>query len=222
FTFFWFLNSEYGSWSPNRIYGGVQKETSLLALLSKQGIDRVWTMLRMIPAYFVDQRFGIIVYAPVYIAFFPAVVWSTYKEGTKLSPLLILFFAHFLLLSWGAQMGGFAPPSRHFVVMVPFLIIPILLTFSDWKFFQKILFLILATVSAIITVLILTNFRLVFTNTTWRNPEGYSEFWKYLHMEHLIPRLTSSPPDYVALSGWLAAVCIISILLYPRFSRAAS
>lgn len=222
FTFFWFLNAEYGSWSPNRIYGGVQKETSLLALLSREGIDRIWTMLRMIPAYFVDQRFGIFVYAPVYIAFFPAVIWSTQKEGTKLSPLLILFFAHFLLLSWGAQMGGFAPPSRHFVVMVPFLIIPILVTFSDWRPFQKILFLVLAGLSEIITILMLMNYRLVFTNTTWRNPEGYSEFWKYLHMEHLIPRLTSSPPDYVALSAWLAAVFIISILLYPRFTRAAA
>ncbi len=221
FTFFWFLHSEYGSWSPNRIYGGVQKDTSLLALLSKEGIDRVWTMIRMIPAYFVDQRFGIIVYAPTYIAFFPAVIWSTQKEGTKLSPLLILFLAHFLLLSWGAQMGGFAPPSRHFVVMVPFLIVPILLTYSDWKLFQKILFYTLALFSGVITILILMNYRLVFTNTTWRNPEGYSEFWKYFHLEHLLPRLTSTPPDYVPLAGWIAVVCIVSILLYPRFRRAA-
>ncbi len=221
FTFFWFLNSEYGSWSPNRIYGGVQKETSLFALLSREGIDRVWTMIRMIPAYFVDQRFGIIVYAPAYIAFFPAVIWSTQKEGTKLSPLLILFMAHFLLLSWGAQMGGFAPPSRHFVVMVPFLIIPILLTYSDWKFFQKILFNTLAFFGGVITILVLMNYRLVFTNTTWRNPEGYSEFWKYFHVEHLIPRLTSTPPDYVPLAVWIAIVCIVSILLFPRFRRAA-
>jgi hypothetical protein len=221
FTFFWFLHSEYGSWSPNRIYGGVQKETSLLALLSREGIDRVWTMIRMIPAYFVDQRFGILVYTPTYIAFFPAVIWSTHKEGTKLSPLLILFLAHFLLLSWGAQMGGFAPPSRHFVVMVPFLIVPILLTYSDWKLFQKILFYTLAFISGVTTILILVNYRLVFTNTTWRNPEGYSEFWKYLHLEHLIPRLTSTPPDYLPLAGWFAVVCIVSILLYPRFRRAA-
>jgi hypothetical protein len=129
--------------------------------------------------------------------------------------------AHFLLLSWGAQMGGFAPPSRHFVVMVPFLIIPILLTYSDWKLFQKILFYIVAFISGIISILILMHYRLVFTNTTWRNPEGYSEFWKYFHLEHLIPRLTSTPPDYVALAGWVAAVCILSILLYPRFRRAA-
>jgi hypothetical protein len=221
FTFFWFLYSEYGSWSPNRIYGGVQKETSLLALLSREGIDRVWTMIRMIPAYFVDQRFGIIVYAPVYIAFFPAVIWSTHNEGTKITPLLILFLAHFLLLSWGAQMGGFAPPSRHFVVMVPFLIIPILLTFSDWKRFQKILFLVLGGIGWLITIFILMNYRLVFTNTTWRNPEGFSEFWKHFHIEHLVPRLTSSPPDYVALAGWLAAVFIVLILLYPRIKRAA-
>lgn len=216
FTFFLFLYSEYGGWSPNRIYGGAQKETTLLALLSKEGLDRVWTMMRMIPAYFLDQRFGIIVYTQAYIAFFPAVIWSTHKEGTKLIPLLILFFAHFLLLSWGAQMGGFAPPSRHFVVMVPFLILPILITYSDWSRIQKGLFLTLAAFGWSVALFVLMNYRLVFTNTTWRNPDGYSEFWKHFHLEHLIPRLTSSPPDYVAFAGWAAAVIVLSVFLYPK------
>jgi hypothetical protein len=79
----------------------------------------------------------------------------------------------------------------------------------------------LAFIGGFITTLVLMNYRLVFTNTTWRNPEGYSEFWKYFHLEKLIPRLTSTPPDYVPLAGWIAAVCIISIFLYPRLKRAA-
>ena len=216
FSFFMFLNSEYGSWSPNRIYGGAQKETSLFELLTKEGFDRVLVMLRMIPGYFLDQRFGIILYAPAYVAFFPALLWSIHKEGTKLSPLIILFSAHFLLLSWGAQMGGYAPPSRHFVVMVPFLIIPILLTFSSWNRFQKGLFLSLAAIGWCIAALILMNYRLIYTNATWRNPDGYSEFWQHFRLEHILPRFTSSPPDYALAAIWITIAAVLSFLLYPR------
>ncbi len=216
FSFFWFLHSEYGSWSPNRIYGGAQRETSLFELLTKEGVERVIVMLRMIPGYFLDQRFGIIIYAPAYAAFFPSLVWSIHKEGTKLSPLIILFSAHFLLLSWGAQMGGFAPPSRHFVVMVPFLIIPILITYSSWKRYQKILFLTLAAIGWGIAALILRNYRLIYTNATWRNPDGYSEFWQHFGMEHWLPRFTSSPPDFVLAAIWIAITIVIGFVLYPR------
>jgi hypothetical protein len=216
FSFFWFLNSEYGSWSPNRIYGGAQRETSLLELLTKEGLDRVMVMLRMIPGYFLDQRFGIVLYAPVYASFFPALLWSVHKEGTKLTPLIILFSAHFLLLSWGAQMGGYAPPSRHFVVMVPFLIIPILLTYSFWSRFQKGLFFSLAAIGWSIAALILMNYRLVYTNATWRNPDGFSEFWQHFGMQSVIPRFTSSPPDYALAAVWIIITAVLGFLLYPR------
>jgi hypothetical protein len=216
FSFFWFLYSEYGSWSPNRIYGGAQKETSLFELLTKEGIDRVLVMLRMIPGYFLDQRFGIVLYAPVYAAFFPALLWSTHKEGTKITPLVILFSAHFLLLSWGAQMGGFAPPSRHFVVMTPFLITPILITYSAWKRYQKNLFLTLAAIGWGIAVLILMNYRLIYTNATWRNPDGYSEFWSHLGLQHWLPRFTSSPPDFALAAVWIAVTIALGFILYPR------
>jgi hypothetical protein len=223
-SFFLFLNAEYGSWSPNRIYGGAQKETSLIELLTKEGVERLLVMVRMIPGYFLDQRFGIIVYAPVYIAFFPALVWSIHKEETKLSPLVILFSAHFLLLSWGAQMGGFAPPSRHFVVMVPFLMIPILITYSSWNRFQKGLFFLLAGIGLAIAGLILMNYRLVYTNATWRNPDGFSEFWQNFGLQHWIPRFTSSPPDYLQAAIWIAITAGIGYLLYPtaKFGGRAS
>jgi hypothetical protein len=216
FSFFWFLYSEYGSWSPNRIYGGAQKETSLLELLTKEGSDRVLVMLRMIPGYFLDQRFGIILYAPAYAAFFPALLWSTHKEGTKITPLVILFCAHFLLLSWGAQMGGFAPPSRHFVVMTPFLIIPILITYSSWKRYQKVLFLALAAIGWGVALLILMNYRLIYTNATWRNPDGYSEFWSHFGLQHWLPRFTSSPPDFVLAAVWIVITAALGFILYPR------
>jgi hypothetical protein len=215
-AFFLFLHSEYGSWSPNRIYGGAQKEASLLDLLTREGPERLWVMLRMLFAYWIDQRFGILVYAPVYFAFLPAVIWCVKTYRTRMIPLLALFAAHFVLLSWGAQMGGFAPPSRHFVVMIPMIALPILLVFDSWRRAQKILCIFLAAVGWLVSGLILSHYRLIFTNATWRNPDGYSEFWSWLRLEHLIPQLTTAQPVYVIASIWLVFIILLTLLLWPR------
>src|SRR5262249_8246758 len=120
FSFFVFLHSEYGSWSPNRIYVWWQKQTSLIERVQQMGFERVVVMMRMIFGYWLDQRFGIIPYAPFYIAFFPAILWFENRSRSTLRlPLLALFVSHFLVLCWAAQMGGYAPPSRHFVVLIP-------------------------------------------------------------------------------------------------------
>ena len=37
FSFFFFLHAEYGSWSPNRIYGGWQKQTGMFELIEELG-----------------------------------------------------------------------------------------------------------------------------------------------------------------------------------------
>jgi hypothetical protein len=175
-------------------------------------------MMRMLPGYFLDQRFGIIVYAPFYAAFFPCFLWCLKSFRVKFAPVAVLFLAHYGLLSWGAQMGGYAPPSRHFVVMIPFLVLSISLCFPIWTRFQKILFAVLASAGLAISIFILSNYRSIFTNATWRNPDGYSEFFQLLGLHHAIPRFTSSPPDFLIAAVWIAAVAVISFLLYPRSS----
>ena len=215
-AFFVFLHAEYGSWSPNRIYGGAQKEASLLDLLTREGASRLWVMARMIFGYWIDQRFGILVYAPAYIAFFPGMIWCRRRYGARLVPAAALFAAHFLLISWGAQMGGFAPPSRHLVVLIPLLLLPVLLVVQHWDRAQRWLFWFLSSLGLIVSVLIFTHYRLIFTNATWRNPDGYSEFWTWLGMQNQIPRLTAAPPDFTAAVVWTLAVLLLARLLYPR------
>lgn len=214
--FFLFLHAEYGSWSPNRIYGGAQKEASLLDLLTREGVARVWVMARMLFGYWIDQRFGVLVYAPAYVAFFPALIWCARRYGMRMLPAILLFAAHFGLISWGAQMGGYAPPSRHFVVLIPLMLLPMLLLFSQWGRAQRWLFWSLAGLGFIMSTLIFTHYRLIFTNATWRNPDGYSEFWSAFGLQEWIPRLTSAPPDYIACVFWTLAAILIAWLLYPR------
>ena len=131
-------------------------------------------MARMLFAYWIDQRFGVLAYAPAYVAFFPGAVWCWRRYGARFAPALVLFAAHFLLISWGAQMGGYAPPSRHFVVLIPLMLLPMLILFEQWDRFQKGLFWFLSGLGLAVSILIFTHYRLIFTNATWRNPDGYS------------------------------------------------
>jgi hypothetical protein len=214
--FFLFLHAEYGSWSPNRIYGGAQVHTSLLDLLRREGPERVWIMLRMLLAYWIDQRFGIFVYAPIYAAFLPAVLHTVRRHRRYLFPALLLFAAHFLLLSWGAQMGGFAPPSRHFVVLIPLMVLPILTLSREWNATQKALCLLLQSLAWTIAFLMFSHYRSIFTNATWRNPDGTSEFWSALRLERAIPQLTTSHPDWFVTIAWCCAILLLAALLFPR------
>jgi hypothetical protein len=220
--FFFFLHSFYGSWSPNRIYGGIQRETSLFELVQMLGWERIRIMFRMVFGYWLDERFGLIPYAPLYAGFFPAFVWSLRKYGFRMLPAAILFLAHFFLICWGAQMGGYSPPSRHMVVLLSIVLLPLFLVFSEWSRNQKILFLVLEASGWVISIAIFTHYRLIYTNATWRNPDGGSVFWQWAGLEYCIPNLTATHLVFGLITIWIGMVILISIALYPRIHTADS
>lgn len=215
-TFFVFLNLEYGSWSPNRIYGGWQKQTSLLELLREEGFNRIWVMVRMFFGFWFDQRFGILPYAPFYIAFFPALLWVIRERMNSMVPVVILFGTHFLALCWGAPLGGYAPPSRHFVVMVPMLLILIAMIVPRLTRWRMILLVLLEAAGWAIILFMLTHYRLIFANVTWRNPDGVSPFWQWLKLDQWIPNMIATWPDISIIFLWLASTALLTILIYPR------
>jgi hypothetical protein len=219
FGFFLFLHSYYGSWSPNRIYGGVQRDTSLIELIQTLGWERVRIMFRMIFGYWMDERFGLIPYAPIYAAFFSALLYSLRKYRYRMLPAAILFGAHFLLISWAAQMGGYSPPSRHMVALLSTILLPILLVFPHWSSRQKILFVILEVLGWLVSVAMVTHYRLIFTEATWRKPDGGSVFWQWAGLDRWIPNLTATDPDVGLIIVWICITLLISAALYPRNSR---
>lgn len=221
-AFFIFLHSFYGSWSPNRIYGGVQRNTSLLELIQTLGWERIRVMFRMMFGYWLDERFGLIPYAPLYAAFFSAFVWAIKRYRFQILPAVILFTAHFLLICWAAQMGGYSPPSRHMVVLLSVILLPLLLIYFQWNRKQRILFVVLAIAGWIISLCITTHYRLIFTDATWRNPDGGSVFWTWTGMEKWIPNLTATSLNLFLIVIWICAIFLISIALYPRNSKKQS
>ena len=220
-TFFVFLQTFYGSWSPNRIYGGWQKETSLLELLTQEGFERIAIMIKMFFGFWFDQRFGLLPFTPFYVAFFAGVVWIIRRRESAAFPALILFALHFLPMCWGAPLGGYAPPARHFVVMVPFLVVPLFLMYQEWLKMQKGMFLTLQLVAVFIVVQMFANYRSIFANVTWRNPDGGSEFWPLLHLQRWIPNCIANNPEYFLIIIWVIGAMLFAFLLYPRAKQSA-
>jgi hypothetical protein len=216
FSFFLFLHTKYGSWSPNRIYGGWQKQASLLDLMQQEGFRRIAVMIKMFFGFWFDERFGLLPYAPFYVAFFAALIWTIRKRQITVFPALILLALHFFPLCWGAPLGGYAPPARHFVVMTPLVLAPVFLIASKWISEQKALFITLQGVALLVSYEMLTHYRSMFADVTWRNPDGKSEFWPILHVERWIPNCIANQPEYALITFWVLGTAFLAFCLYPR------
>lgn len=214
-TFFVFLQTRYGSWSPNRIYGGWQKQASLLELLRHEGFERIGIMAKMFFGFWFDERFGLLPFAPFYVAFFAAVIWCIRHRKSFVFPVLILFSLHYLPMCWGAPLGGYAPPARHFVVMIPLILTPVFLIYSKWLIEQKALFITLQLAAIYFAYQMFSNYRKIFANVTWRNPDGASDFWPLLNLERWIPNCIATDPEYLLLLFWILGTIFLAFCLYP-------
>jgi hypothetical protein len=221
-TFFLFLHSEYGGWSPNRIYAGWEKAPqSLFDLIRQEGIARIGTMLRMILGFWIDQRFGLIVHAPLYVLFFPGFIY-VFRKNNVTRFVLFWFLTHFLIICWGAPLGGFAPPSRHMIVLLPIVLITIAYVFSEFSSARQLGAVILFALSWILAAMMYFDFRSLFTNVTWRNPDGISPFWERYGIDQFIPLLTASALNWMQIVLWCFALAGLSWFFYPRVKQVSS
>lgn len=218
FSFFFFLHREYGGWSPNRIYAGwePQQQKTLIELVQQEGFSRITVMARMFLGFWIDQRFGLLIYAPFYAAAFAAMAWMIRRRIALGGSIAALFAIHFLGLCWGAPLGGFAPPSRHLVVLLPLLLFAIFTAYGSYSRFQRAMFLGLIGLSAGIAALMATHYRLLFSNLTWREPDSPSPFWQMWHLDSLLPTLTASDLPILAIVAWTALFGALAWFFYPR------
>lgn len=217
FTFFFFLHNEYGGWSPNRIYAGwePQQQQTLFELLQQEGWGRSAIMLRMLFGFWIDQRFGLLMYAPFYIAFIPALIWMIRTRVPHALPITAMFGAHFLALCWGAPLGGFAPPSRHLIVLIPIFLYAILQAAQVWTRKQRTIFNALIAISLLLACGMAANYRALFSDLSWRNHDELSQFWQIVHAEQWLPQLTAVPPTYFLALIWSLAFVLLARVLIP-------
>jgi hypothetical protein len=99
----------YGFWDPRRVYG-TRPELSIA------------TLAEGLPGLFLDQEFGLLVHAPVLVLALPGIVLLL-RRDRKLGVTVVLAIAAVVLTAgaWPMWRGGFNPPGRFLVPIVPLL-----------------------------------------------------------------------------------------------------
>ncbi|HXY39617.1 MAG TPA: hypothetical protein VEQ10_08105, partial [Vicinamibacteria bacterium] len=101
----------YGFWDPRRVYG-VRPEMSLATL--REGL----------PGMLFDQEFGLLVYAPVLVLAVPGLVLLMRRDRRHgVAALLAVVFVLATAGAWHMWRGGFNPPGRFLVPVVPILVV---------------------------------------------------------------------------------------------------
>jgi hypothetical protein len=100
--------------------------------------------------------------------------------------------------------------------MIPLILAPVFLFASDWMIQQRVLFGTLQAISMFFAAQMLINYRSIFANVTWRNPDGASEFWPLLHLQNGIPNCIANQPEIGLIACWIIASLLFAFCLYPR------
>lgn len=99
----------YGFLDPRRVYG-------------RRPEFSVATLAEGLPGLLLDQEFGLLVYAPV-LALAPAGLWTLARRSRRESAVAVAILVAVLLTagSWHMWRGGFNPPGRFLVPILPAL-----------------------------------------------------------------------------------------------------
>jgi hypothetical protein len=100
--------------------------------------------------------------------------------------------------------------------MIPLVLAPVFLIGTKWISEQKALLVTLQSVALLISYEMLTHYRSMFSDVTWRNPDGKSEFWPLLHVERWIPNCIANQPEYLLVTLWILGTAFLAFCLYPR------
>ncbi len=108
----------YGFWDPRRVYG--RRPEFALATL-RDGL----------PGLFLDQEFGLLVYAPLLVLALPGLFFLLRRDRRLgVASLLAVGVVVLTAGSWHMWRGGFNPPGRFLVPIVPILMVAVGLVFE--------------------------------------------------------------------------------------------
>lgn len=180
-----FLYTIYRNINPGVIYTGVHPGTSRQAL--PPDMPTFWSILpsRLIDmiffawGFFLEQRIGL-------FFLFPASIFAFYGIPTMLKQqrrpglaLLAIIAAHFGIYAWHNNWGGYCPPNRQAISVIPLLLAPLAFGFDRAKHtWPKLLAVLCSLVGWRFTLTLLNNERWLYMTM---NPDqiGGGATWFY-------------------------------------------
>jgi len=113
----------FDSW----LYGGVPN-------VGEYGALTLGNVLTGVPGLFLDQQFGLLVYAPVLLLAVAGVPLLPRLGAARGGAILACLAVYFLFIaSFSYWYGAFSPPARMLVPVAPLLAVPLALAVSRWR-----------------------------------------------------------------------------------------
>ena len=111
-----------------RLFGGVPR-------VDEYGSVSLTNVLTGGPGLLVDQQYGLLVYAPIYLmALYGLPLVPRALGGTRAAIMLGLVVVYFgFIATFSFWFGAFSPPSRMLVPIVPLLVVPLALALARWR-----------------------------------------------------------------------------------------
>jgi hypothetical protein len=110
--YFLFIHHLYGTWSPASVYKGAMS-AERAAELSQDYLNIPLSMrLDTLAGYFLDQRDGLLPYAPFYFFALLGLIGMLRRRARDLGVLLFVSLPYVGVLAFLTERGGFSPPAR--------------------------------------------------------------------------------------------------------------
>ncbi len=180
-----FLYTIYRNINPGVIYTGVHPGTSRQAL--PPGMPTFWSILpsRLVNmiffawGFFLEQRIGLFFLFPASIFAFYGIPAMLKQQRRPALVLLATIGAHFGIYAWHNNWGGYCPPNRQAISVIPLLLVPIAFGFDMAKHkWPKLLAVLYSLIGWRFTLTLLNNERWLYMTM---NPDqiGGGATWFY-------------------------------------------
>lgn len=224
FLFYLFIYHLYGTFSPIAIYEG---------MMSAEQLRAFWQMVMAIPFslrlesfldYFLDQRDGLFLYAPLYFFALTGLI-DLWRRSKKIFLSLLFISLPFLFnYSFLTHRQGYSPQAR---VLMPIIWTGIFalgefLATNEKRIFRH-LFLFSVALSLFLTVILLFHPSFLYQPTTHEFTSRPGDLFVYLSNTHFF--LPSFLPSFIKVNNfgywpnYIWIILIVIFLLFYAFSR---
>ncbi len=217
--FFVYLYFAYGNFSPMSVYTGVLTEAQRAEYMEGMQSIRIQNRVETLFDYFFDQRDGLILYNPIYIFFFPGLIFAL-RNFKKYKPHFLISVASFIYLlyhGYSTVRPGYCPQARYLLPVVWTLMLFSIIYYieSENRIFKR-LFIIIPLYSVFITVFQIFNPFTLYQSTTHNYIDRSSLIFQKLGNINI--DLTSLLPSFIKVDGNFSYLPnIIFLLIFVLF-----
>ncbi len=201
--YFYFQHSLYGSLNPTSVtwqgaMDGQQTFNFLKDMLTSIPFRYRWETLA---GYFLDQRDGLLFYAPIYFFALLGLVEMARKKGKQLLLLLFIVAPYILFYAFTAQRGGYSPQARPIMAVMWGMAVTLGYFLADnaKKIFSYLLNLAIALSLLFVWILLQNPLALLQPTTVGTTERGGDLFYRLSNFHFY---LTNWLPSYIKVEEW--------------------